>query len=249
MAHSDHFKVKTWCPQDAGLHSVSFQTASSNHTNISPTLSLDLERLCLWPAAHVELLQGFFAPCNSPKKTGPKMATRRCTMPPLPRSPAVEAKSCKPEGNHIIFSAFRVPVCWLIHTYLNSFLTFSIQISPLKFSEVLVSGDQSFLQSTIHKNKHVQPPFNHSSIHHLNIIFTYIWLYLYVDVVAIHQSPVSSWESPCWAPNSIGSWPSGFAALNKLREQRNFLSFFFGLHIIFQDVLKVEIIVIYHISQ
>ena len=42
-----HFKVKTWCPQDAGLHSVSFQTASSNHTNISPTLSLDLERLCL----------------------------------------------------------------------------------------------------------------------------------------------------------------------------------------------------------
>lgn len=179
-----HFKVKTWCPQDAGLHSVSFQTASSNHTNISPTLSLDLERLCLWPAAHVELLQGFFAPCNCPKKNGPKMATQTCTMPPLPRSPAVEVKSCKPEGNHIIFSAFRVPVCWLIHTYLNSFLTFSIQISPLKF------------------------------------------LYLYVDVVAIHQSPPSSWESPCWAPNSIGSWPSGFAALNKLREQRNVLRFF-----------------------
>ena len=79
-----------------------------------------------------------FCTCNCPKKNGAKMAMRTCAMPPLPRLPAVEAKSCKPEGgNHIISSAFRVPVCFLTHTYSNSFLFFPFKYLHLSSQKYL----------------------------------------------------------------------------------------------------------------
>lgn len=85
----------------------------------------------------------------------------------------------------------------------------------------------------------IQPPFNHSSIHHLNIII-YLYMVIFVRRCCCNTSiPPSSWELPCWAPNSIGSWPSGFAALNKLREQRNVLRFFLVCIYILKDVLKL----------